>query len=50
MTHTINLNAISIADVLKNINKEDKENLEKYSFVTLGELLPSTANQLKQKM
>ena len=36
MTHTINLNAISIADVLKNINKEDKENLEKYSFVDFG--------------
>lgn len=29
----IKINAISIADVLKNINKEDKENLEKYSFV-----------------
>ena len=28
----IKINAISIADVLKNINKEDKENLEKYSF------------------
>lgn len=29
------VNAISIADVIKNINKEDRENLEKYSFVDI---------------
>lgn len=29
----IKINAISIANVIKNINKNDKENLEKYSFV-----------------
>lgn len=37
MTHSVKLNAISIADVLKNIYKNDKENLEKYSFVDFEE-------------
>ena len=29
----IKLNAISVADIIKNINKADKENLKKYSYV-----------------
>lgn len=30
---TKKIDTISIADVIKNLNKEDRENLEKYSFV-----------------
>lgn len=41
------VNAISIADVIKNINKEDKENLEKYSFVDIEGAIAKYSKPIK---
>lgn len=41
------INAISIADVITNLNKEDRENLEKYSFVDIEGAIAKHSKQIK---
>ena len=47
MTHTIKINAISIADAIKNISNADREKLEKYSFVDIEGAIAKYSQPIK---